>query len=115
MTDITNLILLTSAEDGAWMKSDHSNADVLYEYLRKHYQGDSLSKVDEHANGKKRMSCDVFIAAIDYLNKDDLLDTFNAIPWQRPEQVQLLLKGARDEVFHIYTVKMQEENDGSRD
>jgi hypothetical protein len=106
MTDITNVILMTSIDDGAWMESDHGNADILYEYLRNNYQGDSLAKVDEHGGGRKRMSCDIFMAAIDYLNKEKLLKKFHAIDWQQPEQVQLLLKGSKDNVFQVYCPKI---------
>lgn len=106
MTDITNVILMTSFDDGAWMGSDHGNADILNEYLRKKYQGDSFAKVDEHEGGRKRMSCDIFMAAIDYLNKDELLEEFYAIEWQRPEEVQLLLKGSKDKIFQMYCPKM---------
>ncbi|WP_127559269.1 hypothetical protein [Saccharospirillum alexandrii] len=106
MTDITNIIILTSIDDGAWMKSDHGNVDVVHEYLRKNYQGSSLAKVDGHGGGRKRMSCDIFMAAIDYLNKEELLEQFHAIEWQRPEQVQLLLKGSKDNVFQVYCPKI---------
>ena len=105
MTDITNIIILTSINDGAWMNSDHGSVDVVYEYLRKKYQGNSLAKVDEHGGGRKRMSCDIFMAAIDYLDKEELLEQFNAIEWQRPEQVQLLLKGSKDDLFQVYCPK----------
>ncbi|MGH1374631.1 MAG: hypothetical protein ACRBBW_21520 [Cellvibrionaceae bacterium] len=105
MTDITNVILVTSADDGAWMESDHGSYDILYEYLRKNYQGDYLIKVDEQGGGKKRMTCDVFIGAIDYLNREELLETFNAINWQYPDKVQLLLRNSRDNTFKVYTVE----------
>lgn len=102
MTDISNVILLTSIDDGAWMESDHGNADILTDYLHKHYQSDTFAKVDEHGGGKKKMSCDIFMAAVDYLNKDELLERFWSIKWERPEQVQLLIKGAQDKRFEVY-------------
>ena len=102
MTDITNVILLTSVDDGAWMKSDHDNADILAEHLRVHYQGDTLLKVDHYAGGKKGMTCDIFIAAVDYLDAKKLIEAFNEIPWQRPDQVQLLLKHSTEETFREY-------------
>jgi hypothetical protein len=52
------------------------------------------------------MSCDIFMAAIDYLNKEKLLKKFHAIDWQQPEQVQLLLKGSKDNVFQVYCPKI---------
>jgi hypothetical protein len=62
--------------------------------------------VDDHGGGRKKMTCDIFMAAIDYLNRDELLRIFYTIEWQRPEQVQLLLKGPQDNVFQLYCPKM---------
>ncbi|MEP4890715.1 MAG: hypothetical protein ABJV04_11865 [Aliiglaciecola sp.] len=105
MTDITNIILITSMDDGAWANSDHGNADILYEYLRTNYRGESLTKVDHHGGGNKGMTCDIFMAGIDYIDKDKLIEKFNSIQWDRPEKVQLLIKGRKDDVFSVYRPK----------
>lgn len=102
MTAITDLILTTAPDDGACSTSDHSNADMLCDYLHQHYQGTNLHKTDEHAGGHKRMQSDVFMAAVDYLDEVALLEYFQQIPWQYPEKVQLLLKGPHDATFQLF-------------
>ena len=65
----------------------------------------SLIKVDQHARGGKAMQCDVFVAAINYLDREGFLTAFNAVPWEYPECVQLILKGEHDELFAVYGVQ----------
>lgn len=79
MTDITNIILLTSMDDGTWVNNDPSNADILNGYLRANYQYESFTKVDQHASGNKGMTCDIFMAGINYLDKDSFIEQLNCI------------------------------------
>ncbi len=106
MTDITNIIILTAMDDGAWTNSDHGNVDLLNEYLRKNYQGSTLAKVDEYGGGRLRMSCDVFMGAIDYLNQEAFLEQFHCVEWGRSDSVQLLLKGSKDDFFQVFSPKI---------
>lgn len=105
MTCITNLILTTAVHDGAWMNSDYGSVDTLNDYLYKHYQGARLNCVVSHAGGRKPMSCDVFIAAIDYLNIDEFITLFYQVPWDKPEEAQLMLRTEGQATFTLYQAK----------
>jgi len=102
MTCITNIILTTSTYDGAWMNSDYGSVDMLNEYIYKNYQGSMLKNVVSHAGGNKAMSCDVFMAAVDYLNVEEFIDKFLNIKWDKPKEVQLLIKGENEPIFTPY-------------
>lgn len=105
MTCITNIIITTAIQDGAWMNSDHGSIDVLNDYLHKHYQGTRLHSVYEHAGGRKHMSCDVFMAAVDYLDVDEFIECFHRVPWDKPNQVQLFLRPEGQDLFETYQPK----------
>lgn len=105
MTCITNLILTTSTYDGAWMNSDYGSVDILNSYLYKNYQGSRLLSVHGHSGGAKSMSCDVFIAAIDYLNIDEFIKLFYQVSWDKPEEAQLMIKAQGQASFTVYQAK----------
>ncbi|SEL24237.1 hypothetical protein SAMN05216262_10814 [Colwellia chukchiensis] len=102
MTCITNIILTTAIQDGAWMHSDYGSVDQLNDYLSSKYQGTRLYSVENSAGGHKTISCDIFVAAVDYLNVDEFIEEFLKIAWQKPEQVQLLIKNNHDLRFTSY-------------
>ena len=102
MTDISNVILITAMDDGACAHSDHAHADLINDFLTRHYQGDRLNKVDHHGGGKKAMPLDMFIGAIDYLDRERLLEFYNQIPWDNPDRVQLMIQGRKDNGFTLY-------------
>lgn len=105
MTCITNLILTTSIYDGAWMNSDYGSVDVLNDYLYKHYQGSTLTSVHTHSGGRKPMSCDVFIAAIDYLDVDEFISLFHQVSWENPKEAQLMIKTEGQLTFTLHQAK----------
>ncbi len=103
MSVVTDIILVTFIDDGAAIEEEHPNADKLSAYLEKTHGQPGLIKADQHAGGRKAMQCDVFLAAVNWLDKDAFLDWFKAIEWDMPECVQLMLKGENDDAFTIYT------------
>lgn len=102
MTCITNLILTTAIQDGAWMNSDTGSVDILSDYLCKNYQGTRFFDVEPHAGGNKRMSCDVFMAAVDYLNVEEFIELFKQVNWEKPDEVQLMVRKEGDNTFTSY-------------
>lgn len=42
MTCITNIILTTAIQDGAWMNSDYGSIDTINEYLSKNIKAQGL-------------------------------------------------------------------------
>jgi hypothetical protein len=103
MSVVTDIILVTGIDDGAEREDEHPNADRLSAYLEREHGGRGLAKVDQHAGGRKAMQCDVFMAAVNFLDKDAFLAWFHAIEWHDPEQVQLMLKGEQEERLTIIT------------
>ncbi|WP_415891307.1 hypothetical protein ACMXYV_08325 [Neptuniibacter sp. SY11_33] len=106
MTCITNVILTTAIQDGAWMRSDTGSVDILSDYLYRNYQGTRFSDVEVHAGGNKRMSCDVFMVAVDYLNVEEFIEQFHKVEWQKPEEAQLLIRTEGDTFFTSYRPKL---------
>jgi hypothetical protein len=101
MSHVTDIILVTAIEDGAEIEDGHPNADLLSKYLSERHTGTTLVKVDGFAGGGKAMQCDVFAAAVNYLSMGDLVAAMNEVPWQAPENVQLMLKDEHDDTFRI--------------
>jgi hypothetical protein len=102
MSAISNVILTTAIYDGAWSQSDYGNVDLLNDYLRKHNQGRCFNRVDDKAGGHQQMTCDIFMAAVNYLDVDALVNEFLTIEWQKPEQAQLMIRSHEDEHFQLY-------------
>ncbi|WP_413701992.1 hypothetical protein ACLKMH_10975 [Psychromonas sp. KJ10-10] len=88
------------------MNSDHGSVDMLNDYLYKHYQGSRLHCVNRHSGGRKSMSCDVFMIAIDYLNIDEFISLFQQVSWDKPEQAQLMIKTEGQSTFTLYQAKL---------
>jgi hypothetical protein len=101
MSHVTDIILVTATEDGAEIEDGHPNADLLSKHLSERHTGTTLVKVDGFAGGGKAMQCDVFAAAVNYLDQDDLITALNGVPWDMPESVQLMLKDEHDDTFRI--------------
>lgn len=106
MTCITNVILTTSIHDGAWMNSDYGSVDILNDYLYNQYQGSRFNCVAGHSGGNKPMSCDIFIAAIDYLDVEAFIALFYQVSWDRPEEAQLLIRTEGQVTFTAYQAKI---------
>ncbi|WP_159267440.1 hypothetical protein [Zhongshania aliphaticivorans] len=87
------------------MNSDYGSVDTLNDYLYTHYQGSRLQCVDAHSGGNKSLSCNVFIAAIDYLNVDEFIALFYQVAWDKPEQAQLMIKTDDQPSFTLYQAK----------
>ena len=102
MTCITNVILTAAIHDGAWINSDYGSVDQLNEYLSKKYQGTRLYSIEGSVGGHKTISCDIFAAAIDYLDLDEFIEEFSKVQWDKPEEVHLLIKSSDDLRFQSY-------------
>ena len=102
---ISDIVLMTKMDDGAWAQSDHGHADILIDYLRVNYQGETLTQVDEYARNRQRMRSDVFIGAIPYLDLDALLKTFEAIHWEFPQAVSLMIRNESSDVLKVYRIE----------
>jgi len=85
MSKVTDIILITAIDDAP------------FEYPR-------LRAVDGFAGGSKAMQCDVYMAAVNYIDggKGTLIELFTYHEWQEPECAMLMLKGETQEQFEIY-------------
>jgi len=102
MSHVTDIILMTSIDDGAGDREGHPNADKLSAYIEKNHRGHTLVRVDCHAGGNKGMQCDVFMSAINHMDIEAFVAWFHGIEWERPESVQLLVKDEHDDRFTMY-------------
>ena len=105
MSHVTDIILMTAIEDGAKTKEGHPNVDKLNEYIEREHCKHKLLRVDEHSGGRKEMQCDVFMAAINYMDIDGFIEWFSIIAWEHPESVQLLIKDEHDDKFSVHLAK----------
>ncbi len=105
MSVVTNIILVTTIEDGAKRDDEYPNVDALNSFFKKDYGNISLLKVDEYAGGSKAMECDVFMAVINHLDLQEFMEHFNKIKGDEPNSVQLFIKQEDDYAFELYTPK----------
>jgi hypothetical protein len=106
MSHVADIIFTTAIEDGAETDGAHPNTDKLSAYIEKNHSGATLVKVDSHAGGSKAMQCDVFMAAINYMDIDAFVAWFQGIEWEYPESVQLLIKDEHEDLFTVYVPKI---------
>jgi len=104
MSLVTDILLCTAIEDGAQADDQHPNAEALSAWLvQRHGPACQLKQLDGYAGGNKVMQADVFGAAVNYCDTEGLLSAFRAIPWQRPECAQLLVKEEHWDAFRLFT------------
>ena len=103
MSDVTDIILIIAIDDGD-LNGDLKNIDTINNYLISSYKS-FMEKVDSFAGGNKAVQCDVYMAAINYLNKEDLISKFLDINWDYKECAQLMLKGEHDNKFKLYEIE----------
>lgn len=105
MSIVTDVILVTAICDGAMGKDDsHPSVDQLNRWLAGSTgrSFNQLVRVDQHAGGSKAMQCDVWMAGINMLDEDALVEAFLAIDWQDPDSAQLMLKSEQADRFRVY-------------
>jgi hypothetical protein len=72
-------------------------------WLRGNYW-QSLNKLDDCVNTGKPMQTCVDGGAYNFLKIGEFIEVVKAQPWQKPQNVQLLIKDEPDERFTMYTL-----------
>lgn len=103
MSSITNVILITTHDDGAKKDGEHPNIYTLNEHLMQSGYIPGLAKVDCHSGGNKRMSTDIWIGAFDKLDVEKFKNVFESIKWEDPECLQLMIRERNEKQFQIFT------------
>jgi hypothetical protein len=101
MSVVTRIILVTHGEDGAQRDGEYPNVDRLNAYLRLGEYG-TLQRVEDYAGGTKVMDCNVWLGGFNFLNLISFLSAFDAIPWEYPEDILLLVKREGEVTFTQY-------------
>lgn len=96
MSTVTNMILATMVDDASSFREDEGPLATLVH--------PGFVQVDQHAGGNKAMECDVFMAAVNGLDLDEVLEKLRKVPWAFPEEVQLFVKEQDDENFRVYAL-----------
>ena len=107
MNSITNVILITTHNDGAKKDGNQPNIYSLNEYLMNQGYLPALAKVDCHAGGNKPMESDVWIGAFDQFDIEAFKDVFESIEWENPEYLQLMIRGPRERQFQVFELETQ--------
>jgi hypothetical protein len=102
MSRVTDIILVSSIDDGGSRRDQPVNVQRLDRWLQERHPGYRLIQVDAQVQGPKAMQCDIFLGAVNYLDREDFLAAFHAIDWELPGCVQLMLKGEEEDVFTVY-------------
>jgi hypothetical protein len=84
MSHVTDIILITGC-------FDFPNDSFIDKY--------KLIRVDEMCKSGKAMQCTMYIAAINYLDIDVLLDDFQLLKLDDSQLAQILIKDEHDDVF----------------
>ena len=94
MSVVTDVILV----EFEW--GDDGKSEAM-DYVKELY---SFNRVDQHAGGSKCMQCTVHLAAINYLDHEELLERVRAAPWGSSEHVQVFLKSEDGNQFIEHNV-----------
>lgn len=104
MSVVTDIILITGIDEGREGDETPGSVDRLNDWIEAHGRAtDRLIQVDKHAGGHKSMQCDVWLAAINYCDEDELEEAFHRIKWERPSMVQLLINSEYADQLRLVT------------
>ncbi len=104
MSNVTNVILHIGILE---------NRDQKIEEVNRYFQKDDIyplvSVVDEKLprdwyGGSKRLECNLYLGAFNYLGLDEFLAHLRTIQWEEPESLQLIIKEQGDDKFRIIDV-----------
>jgi hypothetical protein len=100
MSRVTNIILTTGACVPATAIRDLNNI------LKSNGFTDRLTKVDNYAFGSKSMECEVYIAAINYLETDWFVNQVRSLAWNEDDRktVQLFINEQEEYRFTEYSL-----------
>ena len=101
MSNITDVIITTGLLDG---RNGVLSMDLVNRHLRHVHSDQHLVLVSPHAAGLKTMQCDVWMGAINYLDRNALIELCQAIEWEDPDAVTVLTRGENDERFAVQFV-----------
>lgn len=106
MSTITDLILITCIDDAVVINNkEFLNVNRINQWLKENIErpADTIKDLLEVSGmsypGNPILQCDVFIGAYRSFETEELIEVFNAVPWQYPESVMLLIKEEYDESF----------------
>ncbi len=104
MSKVANVILITTIEDGAHREGEHPNVFHLNDFLLAQGYPTGMSKVDCHGGGDAVMGSDVWMGAFKDLNVEGFKDIFEAIDWEDPQTLQLLIKDEAELQYQVFTL-----------
>ncbi|MFM7008002.1 MAG: hypothetical protein ACKO0Z_01500 [Betaproteobacteria bacterium] len=100
--------------DGDQYGSPYFNVDALNSWLVNQYGiYCEMKKVNDYYGYGKPMAVDVFCAAVNHCNTDDLMTAFRAIKWDIPESAQLFVKEEGWDAFRLFNASQVD--DGNLD
>ncbi|AKJ28830.1 hypothetical protein [Caldimonas brevitalea] len=103
MSTVTDIILVTFFNDGSQGDDGHQNVDALNQWLlsTRPSPRDQLVRVDNRAGGGKVMQCEVWMAAINWLDEKAFEQAVRSINWAHRDCVQLFMKSENADRFRV--------------
>jgi hypothetical protein len=106
MSVVTNIILVTGIEGDDEEGMPSPGAAKLNLWIENEHQScgpNALVKVDHIGGGNKAIESDMYIGAVNYLIKEDLVAVFRSIKWERPESAQLIIREQDEDKYSVYS------------
>jgi hypothetical protein len=111
MSHVDNVILAFSILEDSIELDDPSEPemwtimDTINAWLRDNCRGQEfgpdVSSVGAAYGGNKVLETPLFIAAFNYLPESEFIAFLHTLPWEHPDEVQVLVKRQHDDFFEI--------------
>ncbi len=105
MSLVTNIILsfcnIEEHEVGA-EEDEYANVNLINKWLNSEDRSyGELKDVSEYAGGRVCFEAPLFIAGFNFLVKDEFIAFVKSLPWEEPENVQVMIREQEDDKFRI--------------
>lgn len=108
MSHVTNVMVAVGVDN--WGSGDIPPGIVeMNKTLAKEASGQILLCIDESVGGLKNLEIPVFAAAFNYVPIDVIINAAVDVPWNNPQQVQLMICDQDDYLFTVKTVEEWEQ------
>jgi hypothetical protein len=104
MSHVDNVILSFSILEDSIELDEWPIMDTINAWLRDHCGqefGPDVCSVKAAYGGCKVLETPLFIAAFNYLPEWEFIAFLHTLPWEHPDEVQVLVKRQHDDLFEI--------------
>lgn len=96
MSHVTDVVLFCSLLD-----KENGTIEQINQWLQEK-ENINLNELDCHAGGNKCMQASVWGGAFNYFNIQEFTDYLLTLPWEFPDNVQVMIQDEHDEQFTLW-------------